>query len=206
MSVLVLILGAIAGVTLSGLLACTIANDELKFWPTAGKGSWQGLLFWTLFRGLNIATLALAFLDWQPWDAFSLGRSLGACLAIAGFALYGSACYELGRTNLYCGRDGLVTGGIYRWTRNPQYATAIPAYLGLAVASHSGAVLAIASLLTLSFVLMAFAEERWLEAAYGEEYRRYRREVARFYNWRHGLALLRQELMRARQADKEAHL
>ena len=203
MSGLVLVIGIIAGVTLSGLLACTIVNKELKVWPTPGKGSWQSRVFWSLFRTLNVATLALAFLDWQHWDGFSLERGLGATLAIACFALYGWACYALGRRNLYCGRDGLVTGGIYSWTRNPQYATAIPAYLGLAVASASSAVLAIASLLTLIFVLMAFAEEHWLEAGYGADYRRYRLQVARFYNWRHALAVIRHEVVRAKQAVKE---
>ncbi len=203
MSGLVLVIGVIAGVTLSSLLACTIVNKELKFWPTPGKGSWQSRVFWTLFRSLNVATLALAYLDWQPWDGFSLERGLCATLAIVSFTLYGWACYALGRRNLYCGRDGLVTGGIYSWTRNPQYATAIPAYLGLAVASYSIAVFAIASLLTLSFVLMAFAEEYWLEAAYGADYRHYRLEVARFYNWRHALAVIRQEVMGEKQAAKE---
>jgi len=206
MSGLVLVLGIMAGVTLSGLLACTIVNEELRIWPTPGKGSWQSRIFWTLFRTLNVATLALAFLDWQPWEGFSLERGLGATLSIASFAFYGWACYALGRRNLYCGRAGLVTGGIYSWTRNPQYAAAIPAYLGLAVASNSIAVFAIALLLTLSFVLMAVAEEHWLEAAYGADYRRYRREVARFYNWRHALAVLKEEVMPAKENSEEARL
>ncbi len=203
MSGLVLVIGIIAGVTLSGLLACTLVNKALRFWPTPGKGSWQSRVFWTLFRTLNVATLALAYLDWQRWDGFSLERGLGATLAILGFGLYGWAVYALGRRNLYCGRDGLVTGGIYSWTRNPQYATAIPAYLGLAVASDSVAVFAIALPLTLSFALMAFAEEHWLEAAYGADYRHYRLEVARFYNWRHALAVLKQEVMGEKEAAKE---
>ncbi len=203
MSGLVVVIGLFAGVTLSGLLACTIVNKELRFWPTPGKGSWQSRVFWTLFRTLNVATLALAYLDWQRWDGFSLERGLGATLAILGFALYGWAVYALGRRNLYCGRDGLVTGGIYSWTRNPQYATAIPAYLGLAVASDSIAVFAIALPLALSFMLMAFAEEHWLEAAYGADYRHYRLEVARFYNWRHALAVLKQEVMGEKEAAKE---
>jgi protein-S-isoprenylcysteine O-methyltransferase Ste14 len=206
MSGLVLVVGVMAGVTLSGLLACTIVNYELNVWPTPGKGSWRSRIFWSLFRTLNVATLALAFLDWQSWDGFSLQRGIGASFAIVCFVLYGWACFALGRRNLYCGRDGLVTGGIYSWTRNPQYATAIPAYLGLALASDSIAVFAIASLLAFIFVLMAFAEEHWLETAYGADYRRYRLEVARFYNWRHALAVLKQEVMPAKEAPKEARL
>ncbi len=206
MSELVLAVGIIAGVTLSSLLACTIVNNELKVWPTPGKGTWQSRTFWSLFRTLNVATLVLAFLDWRPSDGFSVERGIGATLAIICFALYGWACFALGRRNLYCGQDGLVTGGIYSWTRNPQYATAIPAYLGLAAASNSIAVFAVASLLTLSFVLMAFAEEHWLEAAYGADYGRYRLKVARFYNWRHAFAVLKQEVMPAKEASEEAPL
>ena len=87
MSGLVLVVGIIAGVTLSGLLACTIVNNELKVWPTSGKGSWQSRVFWSLFRTLNVATLALAFLDWRSWEGFSLQRGIGGSLAIVCFAL-----------------------------------------------------------------------------------------------------------------------
>ncbi len=198
-----LVLGGILGLTLSGLLASTIAFETFKFWPTPGNRTWQSFLFWGLFRGLNVATLALAVICWQPWQEFSALRGTGAGLALVCFGLYAWALHALGRANVYCGRDGLVTGGIYAWTRNPQYATAIPAYLGLALATASATVLAAASLLALCFVLMAFAEERWLEAAYGADYLRYRREVARFYNWRHALALLKQAVMPERQAAEE---
>jgi protein-S-isoprenylcysteine O-methyltransferase Ste14 len=192
------VFGAITGGALVSLLAWTNLSEKFRFWPTPGKGTWQSLVFWCLFRSLNVATLALAFLDWRRWEGLQLERIAAVALAIASFSLYFCACYALGRKNLYCERDGLVTGGIYSWTRNPQYATAIPAYLGLAIASGSIAVLAIASLLALCFALMAFAEERWLEAAYGADYQRYRRQVARFYNWRYGVTLLKQELKEAR--------
>jgi hypothetical protein len=53
---------------------------------------------------------------------------------------------------------------------------------------------------------MAVAEEHWLEAAYGADYRRYRREVARFYNWRHALAVLKEEVMPPKENSEEARL
>jgi protein-S-isoprenylcysteine O-methyltransferase Ste14 len=203
MSQTLLVLGVLLGLTLSGLLACTIACEKFKFWPTPGNGTWQSLLFWGLFRGLNVTTLTMGFVCFQPWQDFYPERVLAGGIAIICGLLYAWALHALGRTNVYCGRNGLVTGGMYAWTRNPQYATAIPAFIGLAVASNSAAVYTAASLLILCYALMAFAEERWLEAAYGAEYLRYRREVARFYNWRHGLALLKQEVMPSRQATEE---
>jgi protein-S-isoprenylcysteine O-methyltransferase Ste14 len=206
MAVPLLATGVAAAVTLIAFLIWTRLHPALRFWPTPRPWGWQGLLFWTLFRTLNISALALAALDWQPWKATSPDRWLGVALALAGAALYGTACYALGRGNLYCGKDGLVTNGIYRWTRNPQYATAIPAYLGLALASHSLGALVLGILLALTFVLMALAEEPWLEAAYGEEYRAYRQLVARFYNWRHGLIMLKREGSRLERALKDARL
>jgi protein-S-isoprenylcysteine O-methyltransferase Ste14 len=204
MSVPLLAIGIAAGVTLILFLIRTRLHPELRFWPTPRPWGWQSLLFWTLFRTLNISALVFAALDWHRWKAVSPDRWLGATLAIAGAALYGMACYALGRGNLYCGKDGLVTGGIYRWTRNPQYATAIPAYLGLALASYSLGALVLAIFLALTFVLMALAEEPWLEANYGDDYRAYQRRVARFYNWRHGPIVLKTESSRLERALKGA--
>ena len=198
-----LVIGVIAGVTLSGLLACTMVDKEFEVWPTPGKGSWQSRVFWSLFRTLNVATLALAFLDWQRWEGFSLERGLGATLAIVCFALYGWACYALGRRNL-------SAGGPSRHRRHLQLDAQSAIRNRNPGLSRSGRRLRLdrsfcdRTLLTLSFVLMAFAEEHWLEAAYGADYRRYRLEVARFYNWRHALAVLKQEVMPAKEASKEA--
>lgn len=198
--------GAAAGVSLILLLIVTHLNADFRLWPPPRPWGWRSLLFWSLFRTLNLSTLALAALDWQPWVSASPERLAGIAIAVSGATLYGLGCWALGRGNLYCGKEGLVTHGIYRWTRNPQYATAIPAYLGLALASHSPGAGILAILLCLTFFLMALAEEPWLEAAYGKEYRDYRRQVARFYHWRHGLNVLKAELSRLERVLKEARL
>jgi protein-S-isoprenylcysteine O-methyltransferase Ste14 len=198
--------GSAAGIILIAFLAVTRLLPAFRFWPTPRRWGWQGVVFWSLFRLLNVSALLLALLDWQPWRGVSPDRLGGAAVAISGATLYLMACHALGRGNLYCGREGLVTRGIYRWTRNPQYATAIPAYLGLALASQSVGALALAVMLSAVFLLMALAEEPWLEGAYGEEYRAYCRQVARFYNWRHGMAVARTEISRLERALKEARL
>lgn len=204
MALALLATGTAAGLMLVSLLASAVIYRTFRFWPTPRRWGWQGIVFWSLFRVANVAALALAAIDWQPWRGLSADRIAGAVVAIAGAGLYLAACHTLGRGNLYCGRDGLIAEGIYRWTRNPQYATAMPAYLGLALASHSGGALALACILCLTFALMALAEEPWLEAAYGAEYRAYRRRVARFYNWRLAAALIRAELVRLGRAAGEA--
>ncbi len=192
MDLFILAIGLVAAVPLIGLLAGTIARPRLRFWPPPRPGTWQSLTFWFLFRALNTATLSLAALDHEtdnamPWDV----RVAGLGVFLASGALYLYTLWALGRANTYCRRGGLVTGGVYRWTRNPQYATVIPAYAGLAVAVPSAGVITLAVLLVGVYVLMAHAEEPWLRLQYGEAYERYSRAVPRFYNLTRAWRMLR---------------
>jgi protein-S-isoprenylcysteine O-methyltransferase Ste14 len=189
------LLSAIAlssGTALIALLTLTLADRRLRIWPTPGDGTWQSLLFWFLFRTLNIAAILIAVVDWG-----SLGlvpaplRGLGLAVAAACLVLYLRSLASLGPPNTYCRRAGLVDRGIYRWTRNPQYATIIPAYAGLALASDSLPAGGVIAVLAAVYVLMAYAEEPWLRTAYPDVYDRYARRVPRFYNWRRTRAFLR---------------
>ena len=181
------VVASLAGVFLFFLLARTCINPKAQFWPSPGPWSWQSILFWALFRILNLSALALAFLDWRPGLMQAPERWLGGAVAAVCFVLYGRACYTLGHANLYCGKEGLVVEGVYRWTRNPQYATAIPAYLGLALASQPLHALLPIDLLVVVFTLMAVAEEPWLRERFGSEYGNYASGVPRFLGpVRHG--------------------
>ena len=198
-----MVIASAAGVSLTGLLIWTCLDPRARFWPSPGTWSWQSLLFWALFRTLNISALALSCLDWQPGMALAPERWIGGALAAASFVFYGLACYTLGRANVYCGKDGLVIQGVYRWTRNPQYATAIPAYAGLALASQSPVALLPILLAVACFMLMAAAEEPWLRSVYGDPYARYCQRVPRFYNWRQAIGTARLAASHARKMLKE---
>lgn len=179
---LLFVAGAAAALLLLALLLGTYIEPKLGFWP-ARASSLQSYLFWILFRAANASTLALAALAWQPWDAYPTLRIAGLAVATLSFSAYAFSCLQLGHRNLYCGRAGLITRGLYRWSRNPQYATAVAGYLGLAVASQSIYALTLAALLSGSYYLMAVVEEPWLAATYHDAYERYRRRVARFYSF-----------------------
>jgi protein-S-isoprenylcysteine O-methyltransferase Ste14 len=192
MANLLLAAGLVAAVPLLTLLLATRLLDRFRFWPTPGTGSWQSVLFWPLFRILNLATVGVAILDRTP----ALGlpvfvRAAGLLVLAVSGSLYLFALLTLGRGNTYCGREGLVTAGLYRWTRNPQYASVIPAYAGLAVAADSYGVYLLTTMLVAVYVLMALVEEPWLRQHYGEAYDRYTRTVPRFFNVRRAVALLR---------------
>jgi protein-S-isoprenylcysteine O-methyltransferase Ste14 len=192
MTNLLLAAGLLSGAGLIALLALTLAGGSIRIWPTPGDGAWQSLVFWFLFRALNVTAIGLAILDWNSLSLTPPAlQGLGLAIAALCLGLYLRSLASLGPPNTYCGRAGLVDRGIYRWTRNPQYATIIPAYLALALAADSGPAAVLIALLVAVYVLMAYAEEPWLKAAYPGVYDRYARRVPRFYNWRRTRAFLR---------------
>jgi protein-S-isoprenylcysteine O-methyltransferase Ste14 len=140
-------------------------------------------LVWILYA-LQIGLVAIPALDaWGPVPGPPLlWRALGSSLVALGLALaaWGVASFHsLRRMN---GRDtsALVTGGAYRYSRNPQNAGIGIALVGGALLGPSSVALAAAALFWLMFRAYVPTEERFLEATYGERYRRYRAHSHRF--------------------------
>lgn len=110
--------------------------------------------------------------------------ALGAILALAGLGLVLTSLWQMGRSwriGIDPGsRDRLVTSGVFSISRNPIYLAL--ALIGIGVMLMSGSVF----FLVTGFVLLAglhlqiLREERFLSSAFGEEYDRYRRRVARY--------------------------
>jgi protein-S-isoprenylcysteine O-methyltransferase Ste14 len=200
MTTVLFTIGAVVAAVLLTLLVLTMLFRPLRIWPTPGSGSWQGYVFWPLFRSLNVLCFAVAMADrtnflglpaWSQLVAFGL-------LAVS-VALFAYSFRVLGRNNSYCAQDGLVTGGIYRWTRNPQNAMLVVVYGCLAFAADSGPTYMLCAAMMAVYTLMVLAEEPWLEAAYGEPYRRYCSRVPRFFNWRRATVLARAVVRRLRR-------
>lgn len=181
-------LGVAAAAVLLVLLVLTLAVPRLRIWPTPGDGSWQGYVWWPLFRGLNVLTLATAALSLvERTPVLHLGapaRVAMLALLAGSAALFAYAFRVLGRDNSYCATDGLVTGGIYRWSRNPQNAMLIVVYGCLAIAADTRPAYVLCAAMMAVYALMVLAEEPWLTAHYGDAYRRYCRRVPRFFHWR----------------------
>jgi protein-S-isoprenylcysteine O-methyltransferase Ste14 len=191
--------GAAAAAALLGLLALTLLFPAFRIWPTPGPGSWQGYVFWPLFRSLNVLCFAVALLEvgGTPYVGLPLWlRLLALVLVAASLALFVYSFRVLGRDNSYCATDGLVTGGIYGWTRNPQNAMLVVVYGCLALAADSAPTYVLCAAMMAVYTLMVLAEEPWLEAAYGEPYRRYCSRVPRFFNWRRAALLARAAVAR----------
>jgi protein-S-isoprenylcysteine O-methyltransferase Ste14 len=191
MADVVFVVGLAAGMLLVPMLVWTLFDREFRIWPTPAPGSWQSRTFWTLFRTLNVAAIVCAVVaDSGFLKLPEIVRFVGLVMLFGATALYLSAWITLGKRNTYCEPEGLVTTGIYRWTRNPQYASVIPLFLGLAVAADSASTYILVAILVSVYVLMALTEEPWLEEAFGERYRKYCRRVPRFFNWHRAYVLL----------------
>ncbi|HEY5828395.1 MAG: isoprenylcysteine carboxylmethyltransferase family protein [Hyphomicrobiaceae bacterium] len=186
MTAAVFAIGAVVAVVLLGLLVATLLAPPFRIWPTPGEKTWQSYVFWPLFRGLNALCFAAAITD-QPagWLGLPFWLRILASIVLAGsIALFVYSFRMLGRDNSYGAQDGLVTSGIYQWSRNPQNAMLVVVYAALAVAADSAPTYVLCAAMMAVYYLMILAEEPWLAAVYGEPYRRYCREVPRLFNWR----------------------
>lgn len=74
----------------------------------------------------------------------------------------------------------LVTGGIYRYSRNPQYLGLIAALAGLALLRRSPAALALTAGLAAAYRAWVPVEEAHLARHFGKPYRRYRATAPRW--------------------------
>ncbi len=111
----------------------------------------------------------------------------GFVLIVVGIVVLATGMIEFRSLRRSCGQDisRLITTGIYRWSRNPQFIGCLFYLLGIALVGRSG----------LAFVLIGAAvividlyttrlEEPYLERLYGEEYRLYRSRVGRWISMR----------------------
>lgn len=178
----VFLTGFASSLMLVVLLGASRFQAAVAIWPCPDYKSWQALTFWALFRLANVSTVITLAVSCAPGLFQSAPRLIALAIGAACFICYVLACLELGHKNLYGGTGGLKTQGIYRLSRNPQYATAIPGYIALAIAAYSASALILSVLLSVAFWLMATLEEKWLDATYGSAYARYCGSVPRFYN------------------------
>jgi protein-S-isoprenylcysteine O-methyltransferase Ste14 len=127
-----------AGATLDLLLLRTLFAPPFRIWPTPEPGSWQSLTFWGLSRGGMVFTFAVALLDWNSAALLHVSRYLlGLPLFLVGFGITMCGYFNLGLANTYCGADGLVSHGLYRYSRNPQYISSIISLVGLTICANS---------------------------------------------------------------------
>ena len=117
--------------------------------------------------------------------SFPQRMTIGAILIAAGGALGFSAilAFRTARTHVepWKPSTALVTGGIFRWLRNPMYVglALLVAGIGVALASDWTLVMLLPGAVVLH-VGVVKREERYLEAKFGDAYRAYKAQVPRY--------------------------
>lgn len=99
----------------------------------------------------------------------------GAALGVAGMCRFADTAHISGMAD-----EWLATGGVYSWSRNPQYLGYVAALGGLAWARRSLPAAALAVGAAGAFAWWVRVEERHLSRVFGVPYRRY---CARTSRW-----------------------
>jgi protein-S-isoprenylcysteine O-methyltransferase Ste14 len=130
---------------------------------------------------LSLALLLAAFLFFgprylhQPWPPL---RIAGAIIALTSLSLIAVARIQLGHAFSVGARaTRLVTTGLYSRIRNPIYISGCFFFLGLAMFIPAWWLLILLIVVIPMQIVRARKEAAVLEAAFGEEYRRYRRQT-----------------------------
>lgn len=109
---------------------------------------------------------------------------LGTSLIIAGLALMVVAQLDMGSSWRVgvddTARPGLVTGGLYRFSRNPIYLAMFVSLAGFALLMPTWPTLAGLAIGMAGIQNQVREEERYLQRAYGDAYAAYARRVGRF--------------------------
>ncbi len=129
-----------------------------------------------------------AGLEWFWPTAIGLGwlpLVLGAILILAGLAIALLGAVALRRAGTAIPPNlpttELVTDGPYRWSRNPLYLALTLIYAGVGlIADDLWILVLLVPLLLLIHWGVVVREERYLEAKFGEAYRRYKERVRRW--------------------------
>jgi protein-S-isoprenylcysteine O-methyltransferase Ste14 len=137
---------------------------------------------------LLLTLIAMGALQWQLPIAQLIDwpyRWISLPLILAGFAITlpaGRSFQRAGTPLIPFERStALVTGGLFRYTRNPMYLGMVVFLLGTAALLGSlGAFLPIPVFVAIIQKNFIEGEERFMEELFGEEYRAYKRSVRRW--------------------------
>lgn len=176
----VLWIGLTTGVFALSALIWSAVFPAKRLWPPHGETRSDWIVWPVTFAHFG-AVVWLAVAGWGGWDwPLWLRYGGGGLLLIVGHALMMPAVRDFGYAKTSGASDGFVEGGLYRYSRNPQYVGDIAILLGWVVLSASSLAAMVAALGVAVFIVAPLAEEPWLETQYGEAYRSYRTRVRRF--------------------------
>lgn len=97
------------------------------------------------------------------------------------FIFAGLLVIAIGWRGIHSGNGRLITNGIYRFIRHPQYSGFILAILGFLIQWPTIITLIMAPVLIFMYMKLAKKEEQEMLKLFGQEYQEYMKRVPRFY-------------------------
>lgn len=176
---LIVVLSALALAV--GLIALRAAATDFKEAATFRRPT--AVLIYAAWTTHAAAFVAAVWLDPYRLDALTtITTIIGVVMSVVGIALFVGGLERFRSFGQVTGTEvgELVTGGIYAFTRNPQYTGWILLLSGAGIAGRSPLALMLALAVVVAMRIWTPHEERHLEEEYGENYVQYRRQVPRF--------------------------
>lgn len=160
------------------ILAIYVFSEVKKTYAKNGTFTGKLLNWWFAMWGVYLVALILSawYGIWPMGIERTFALITGLILFFAGLVLLAIGMLEFRTLRRSCGQDTseLITGGIYGWSRNPQFIGCLLYLLGISVAGRSIYAFALtgaASIIIWWYTI--YLAEPYLERLYGEDYRAY---------------------------------
>ncbi len=181
MQAVLIVVGLVIAAGTQAAILWSIAYPERRLWPPKRYTKATPVLVWIPTFTLFGILIVLGLMNWgslpiPTWLRFGVGIPL----IVAGNVTVWSEVAQFGIAQTGGAKGSLRTGGMYRYSRNPQYVADIAMIIGWIVlcASSGAALVGFAGIAVL--ITVPFAEEPWLEEQYGSPFENYRAKVRRF--------------------------
>jgi len=170
---------------ISALLGIYVFSGIKKTYNKKGTYSDKLLTLWFTMWAFHHVPLILAsfYGVWTiPIDK-TVALTSGSILYVFGLIILPMGMIEFRSLRRSTGQDisKLITTGIYRWSRNPQFVGWFLMLLGISLAGRSGFAFALTGVFFIVIYLYTILlAEPYLESLYGEEYRLFKLRTARW--------------------------
>lgn len=178
---ILVVFGVLSGLVLIGALLWSIARPSKRIWPPNREHSVIPNIAWGLTLAVFGAVIGLGILDWKSASmANPLRWAVGPFLIATGNLIVWWGAFSIGLKATSGAKDELITSGLYRFSRHPQYLADMAILIGFGLLFASPWVWAIVIVGVAALALAPLAEEPWLHEQYGSKYRDYCAETRRY--------------------------
>lgn len=178
---ILVVVGLLSGLVLISALLWSIVRPSKRIWPPNRENSAIPNIAWGLTLAVFGAVIGLGIVDLKSASMPNALRwAVGPFLIATGNLIVWWGAFSIGLKATSGARDELITSGLYRFSRNPQYLADMAILIGLGLLFASPWVWPVVIVGVAALALAPLAEEPWLCEQYGSKYRDYCAETRRY--------------------------